>query len=752
MTSRMRIRLSLLLRGLSGALVIAFTTLATACGPRGVQPAGTNFVRLPFPDPGTMSVSGETREGRWLSGGEAITWTIPPSLGGKLEASFYLPESDGSEVVEVRRRVANGATEVCLRSPLRADPAAWQRLVLEWPARKKESELEIRFEAAAERARQFLAVPVLRVPGQATNRTVVLVIVDTLRADHLSAYGYGPRTSPNIDRFFEGGTKVSACFSTEPWTLPSIASILTSSPAAVHRTGLDRPDLPKEIPNLAEEFQRAGYRTLAVTGGGFVDPERGFARGFDRYVTTDETASGAVQRALRMVAEYRGEPLFLLFHTYQVHDYRTDKEAAENLFGEVSFLGGAWDSPIVGITDGKSESEILESRPFLVNRYDAAIRSTDAAFGQLVSGLEKQDRLGGSVVLLTSDHGEDLLDRADIDGSLSFGHTLPTLFECGLHVPFLLRVPGGSKISTAAGEDRTLLDVAPTLLMASGLPSPPSFEGKPVQLPREGAGAIAAFAPGYDALAIRAGGRKLIARADYPLCSWANGREIRPLVPEECFDLRDDPGEAHSRSCSDPAFEPLWAEWERQVQRLFPGSLLIRNPSRQGRSSSLTMIAKGGVAAPLVTGFRQPLGRRKSGKDEGVEWETRRVTTWVAITPQDESRALSIRLSGLPALLAPKGLVIRDGAKLEWASLRGEPALRGGHDWWLVATVPAASRPARTRYVASEEAVRRLMSLGYMRAGPETLEAKGRAGSAESENVDGSLGRGEIQVRIVAPE
>lgn len=700
-----------------------------------------------------MSVSGETREGRWLSGGEAVTWTIPPYLGGKLEGSFYLPESDGSEVVEVRRRVGNGATEVCSRTPLRADRSAWQPLVLEWPARQKESELEIRFEAAAERARQFLAVPVLRIPGQSTNRTVVLVIVDTLRADHLSAYGYGPRTSPKIDRFFESGTKVSACFSTEPWTLPSIASILTSSPAAVHRTGLDRPDLPKEIPILAEEFQRAGYRTLAVTGGGFVDPERGFGRGFDRFVTTDEMASGAVQRALRMVAEYRGEPLFLLFHTYQVHDYRTDKEAVDDLFGGASSLGGAWDSPVVGIMEGKSPSQILESKPFLTNRYDAAIRSTDAAFGQLVSGLEKQNRLAESVVLLTSDHGEDLLDRGEIDGYLSFGHTLPTLFDSGLHVPFLLRVPAGSKVSSPpVGGDRTLLDVAPTLLMASGLPSPPSFEGKPVQLPREGAGAIEAFAPGYDAIAIRAGGRKLIVRADYPLCSWGNGKEIRPLIPEECFDLRDDPGEAHSRPCSDPVYEPLWAEWERQVQRLFPGSLLIRNPSEKGRPSRLTMTVKGGAAAPLVTGFRQPLAQRKSGKDEGVDWETRQVTTWVAITPQDESRALSIRLSGLPALLAPKGLVIRDGAKLKWASLRGELGLRTGHEWWLVATVPAAIHPSRTRYVASEETVRRLMSLGYMMAGPEALEAKGREASAESGNVDRSLVRGEIQIRIASPE
>ena len=749
----MRRRLSPILFRLLGILVTVSALWASGCGPRGVQRAPTTFVRLPLTDMGTMAVLGETREGRWLRAGEKITWTILPSLGGQLEASFFLPEGDASEVLEVRRRVAGGAAEVCSRTPLRPDRTAWQPFVFEWAAQKKESELEIRFEAASERVRQFLAVPVLRIAGQATNRTVVLVIVDTLRADHLSAYGYGPRTSPNIDRFFKDGVKVGACFSTEPWTLPSVASILTSCPAAVHRTGLDRPDLPKEIPVLAEEFQRAGYRTLAVTSGGFVDPERGFARGFDTFVTTDAPASAAVERALRMVAECRGEPLFLLFHTYQVHDYRTDQATAESLFGSTDALGPGWDSPVVKLLEGRSPPEIMARKPFLTNRYDAAIRSADAAFGQLVSGLEKENRLGESVVLLTSDHGEDLLDRGEIDGTLSWGHTSPTLFESGLHVPFLLRIPGGSKVpSVSAGEDRSLLDVAPTLLMASGLPLPPALEGRPVQVSRGGAGAIATLAPGYDAITIRAGGEKLIARADYPLCSWIDGRVIRPGIPEECFDIRNDPGEEHPRSCSDPVFQPLWDEWERQVERIFPGSLLIRNPSEPGRPSRLTMAAKGGAEAPLVTGFRLPLARREEGTNEVVKWETRRVTTWVAVTPQDDSQALSLRLSGPSELLAARGLVIRDGAKLAWASLRGEPALRTGHAWWLVASVPAALHPARTRYVASEDTVRRLMSLGYTTAGPEPPQAIRRAGSAEQQNVDRSLKRGEIQVRIVAPE
>ena len=738
---------------LIGLLAAAAAGWTSACGRGGVRQGPATLVRLPLSDADTMAVSGDTREGLWLGGGDAITWTIPPTPGGRIETSFLLPDGDGSEALEVRRRLPDGGAEVSSRVSIRADRTAWQPVVFEWAEQKNASELELRFVATSGSAWAFLASPVLRITGRATNRTVVLVIVDTLRADHLSGYGYGPRTSPNIDRFFEGGLKVDSCFSTEPWTLPSIASILTSSPAAVHRTGLDRSDLPREFPVLAESFRGAGYRTLAVTGGGFVDPDRGFARGFDRFVTTGEMASGAVEKALRAVAEYPGDPLFLLFHTYQVHDYRTEPSAVQDLFGGMAGLDGAWDAPITGLLEGKSSQEIWGLKSFLTNRYDAAIRSTDAAFGRLVSGLGKQDRLADSVVLLTSDHGEDLLDRGDVDGTGNWGHTSPTLYDTGLHVPFLLRdsrVPKPPAVPS--DEDRTLLDVAPTLLSACGLPSPDSFEGRPVPVSRGLSRPVAALAPGYDAIAIRAGGRKLIARADYPLCSWIDGSVIWPGIPEECFDVRDDPGERHARSCGDPAFQPLWAEWDRQVARLFPGSLLIRNPSDPHPPTRVTLTAKGGSEAPLVTGFRLPLARRDKGEDEEVEWVTRRVTTWVAISPQDESRALSLHLSGLSELRAARGLVIRDGAGPEWASLLEEPGLRTGAAWWLVSSVPAAIRAARTRYVASEEAVRRLMSLGYAAAGPEPQPASRRRGSAEPENTDRSLGRGEIRVRIVAPE
>src|SRR5262249_27528692 len=157
-------------------------------------------------------------------------------------------------------------------------------------------------------------------------RVIVLFLVDTLRADRVSSYGYVRKTTPRMDRFFQDGVRASRCFANATWTLPSHASLFTSTPVSRHGVGRYNEYLSSAFRPLAEALSAGGFRTLAVTGGGYVDPQFGFARGFDRYIVTDRSVGEAVGQSLRLLDQYRDQPVFLFLHTYQVHDYVSDRD------------------------------------------------------------------------------------------------------------------------------------------------------------------------------------------------------------------------------------------------------------------------------------------------------------------------------------------------------------------------------------------------------------------------------------------
>ena len=193
------------------------------------------------------------------------------------------------------------------------------------------------------------------------------------------------------------------------WTLPSHASLFTSMPVARHDAGRYGTVLAESFDTLAETMAAAGYRTIAVTGGGLVDPAFGLAQGFDRYLRRGRRRPQAVRRSLELLREHRDEPVFLFFHTYQLHDYTTDEASARALFGDVSALGPDWRSKYSELTRARgADPEFVDS---IRHRYDAALRSVDGAFGRLLDGLQREERLSRTAILLTSDHGEALCER-----------------------------------------------------------------------------------------------------------------------------------------------------------------------------------------------------------------------------------------------------------------------------------------------------------------------------------------------------
>lgn len=295
---------------------------------------------------------------------------------------------------------------------------------------------------------------------------LLLVVVDTLRADHLGCYGHGRDTSPAIDAFAASAVRFEAAYATAPWTMPSVATALTGLHPTVHGvTALAR--LPDDVPTLAGILARAGYRTGAVVSHRLAGRLPGFDRGFElfdegqarghRYMSTP----GVVRRARELLDTLAGgdEPFFLFVHLFDPHyDYLRHPR-----------IGFA--PPRAGSLDGDERIDDLRARlgdltpeeiGFLSDLYDEEIRFTDRGVGTLLRILARRGLADGTLVVLTADHGEELVGRGWL------GHTR-TLYEELVRVPLLVRGPGVAAPRTVDAPV-SLVSLLPTLLELMGVP------------------------------------------------------------------------------------------------------------------------------------------------------------------------------------------------------------------------------------------------------------------------------------------
>lgn len=295
-----------------------------------------------------------------------------------------------------------------------------------------------------------------------TRPDVLLVVVDTLRADHLGSHGYAKPTSPRLDAFAARATRFARAHSTSSWTAPSVASILTGLYPAEHGVQRSTSVLNPAVPTIAEAFRAAGYATAALTANPvFVSPRMGFDRGFEHFetlhgrkVTAEQpvkmipldptfqsfvevaTADRMTDAALHWIAAQRGarRPWFVLVHYIDPHaDYFPPPELAAR-FGVApgAPLSGVDQRPVLRSFKAPAGAD-LET---LTALYDAEIAFADEHIGRLLQSVEKEGR--PTLVVVTADHGEELGDH----GGLLHGQTL---FQEQLHVPLLVGVPGESE-------------------------------------------------------------------------------------------------------------------------------------------------------------------------------------------------------------------------------------------------------------------------------------------------------------------
>jgi len=406
-------------------------------------------------------------------------------------------------------------------------------------------------------------------------RGVVLVVIDTLRADHLGVYGYARPTSPRMDAFAADAVLFRRALTPSPWTLPALGTLMTSLYPSVH--GARRPSalgawgqegfeprsaLHESRLTLAEILRDEGFQTLGIVRGAYATDVFGIAQGFDRYSQNDTPGVRFdVENALAWLDEEQPRRFLVYLHVVEVHApytpvqmpatlarrrpdapferFRAGVAEEQERFAQIDFdpgYQGPVDGSLKSMRKLRHAGDDLDPRDLehLIALYDRGIRYTDHWIGELLDGLAARGLLDESLVVLTSDHGEEFREHGRFEHSRAY-------YEESLRVPLIVRVPGegrGVVVDAPVG----LVDVLPTVLDVLGLHRDYPFQGRSLrplwkggELPERDLFGEASSGPRSDA----------IVSGD-----WKYIRTRR--AHEELYDLRGDPGERVNRCASEP--------------------------------------------------------------------------------------------------------------------------------------------------------------------------------------------------------
>lgn len=330
---------------------------------------------------------------------------------------------------------------------------------------------------------------------RAQRPNVVLVVIDTLRPDHLNHYGYGRATAAGFDRFAAQATRFDEAFSPSSWTAPSAASLHTGMLPTRHRLSEYGTGLGGELTTLAEILQANGWHTVGHSFNHHVSRKTGFAQGFDDFddflgsSQAYPDVSAMVERVAAWLAAAPREPFFLYLQPMNTHGpYRVPPAAQEALLGRAPSRDFLYYGPLMSdIVRGSKlerradvDARVLES---LVEQYDTAIRYTTDELGRVFSLLEQAGHYDDSLIIVTADHGEELFDH----GGFSHGYSLHREL---LRVPLYVKLPGQTQGGSARARV-SLTDVVPTVVDLLGVPLPARADGVSLRplLPGAGAGA-----------------------------------------------------------------------------------------------------------------------------------------------------------------------------------------------------------------------------------------------------------------------
>ncbi len=292
--------------------------------------------------------------------------------------------------------------------------------------------------------------------------SVIFIVLDTLRADHLGLYGYERGTSPNLNRFANESVVFDYAITSAPWTPPALGSMFTGKYASSH--GMMPPNgrgkareasatLDQQNTTMAEIFKANGYQTAGITPNPWIKDEFGYAQGFDSYFYRDRGRADEINRAGKKVLDTMkpNSPFFLFLHYLDPHDPYDPPSPYDKQFS--------------GALRARSyDPDTLEK----LNRYDGEIAFMDHHLGELFSDLRRRGLWDNSIIVIISDHGEQFRERGEL------GHGF-RLYDEELHVLLMVHAPG---IEPGRVKDVVnTVDVLPTILDLTQVAPPPGLQG-----------------------------------------------------------------------------------------------------------------------------------------------------------------------------------------------------------------------------------------------------------------------------------
>ena len=330
-------------------------------------------------------------------------------------------------------------------------------------------------------------------------KNVLLLMIDTLRADHLGAYGYHRDTSPVLDQLAAEGVLFEDVTSAAPTTFPSINSLFTSrTPDLFYRTSAEDLGIPEELTTLAESLRAAGLQTAAISPSpvvrqapSYFNPYGGFGQGFDRFDEScgykeqhvpSYTTPCVNEKAMEILEELtaEGNPFFFYVHYLDPHDPYVPPEE-DRLFSaeyesKLPFINEGRTYPLTRALFGTADPVEFTERDIqhMIDLYDDEIRGVDAAVGELLARLDSLEGLDDTLVVVIADHGESFLERPT---AWQHGRSV---YQSELHVPLMFRWPRGLPAGERRSEAVCSIDVMPTILDLMGLEPVEGMAGAPL--------------------------------------------------------------------------------------------------------------------------------------------------------------------------------------------------------------------------------------------------------------------------------
>jgi arylsulfatase A-like enzyme len=366
--------------------------------------------------------------------------------------------------------------------------------------------------------------------AKAPGPSVVLYVVDCLRADHVGAYGYPRPTTPEIDRLARDGLVFESVRACASWTKPAVGCLFTSLYPVFHGAQTVDDVLDSDKPTLAEAFRSRGYATAAWVANPFVAANPfGLTRGFERVVQVIDKpplvnindlpadAADITRQVVPWLKQNGDRPFFLYLHSLDLHaEYRRRPPFAQRFVSR----------------ERTGDAHQLDL-------YDNELASNDREIGHLLEALKREGLYDRTIVAITADHGEEFGEH----GFTRHGHTL---FDSLLQVPLVVKLPASARRGQRIAALAASIDIAPTLLDFAGLPAPQGFQGASLRPAVEGRAE-----PAHPVVFAEQLSPKEV------LYAGTDGRfkyiyQLIPSPKEMLFDLASDPGETRDLLASAP--------------------------------------------------------------------------------------------------------------------------------------------------------------------------------------------------------